>query len=357
MSIVAKTPRLGGLTLGRSDPLPPFGHPRLVHTYSGRTAIRLAVDMLGLTEGTRVLLPRYHCGSELDALLEAGLDIAFYPVGEYLEADLDAIEAGLRSGARAIYAIHYFGYPQPLEELRRLANVHEAALIEDVALGLYSTAADGSVLGTVGDAGIFSYVKTLPVPDGGGLLMPDGATLPRLRSPALRPTLAATRALLKRRTGGVRDGFDALTEDEKNSWDIRAGLSAHLPLKRASLATRTILARIDHSARVAHHRWAYDRLRMGFSAIAGAQPLMPKRPDGACPAYFPVLVTNPDLFCRNLASAGVEAVRFWRRPHGAVPLDRFPEIGQLRTHVIRLPIHPGVDEDAIARILAAAGGG
>lgn len=357
MSIVAKTPRLGGLSMGRSDPLPPFGHPRLLHTYSGRTAIRLAVDMLGLAEGTRILLPRYHCGSELDALIEAGLEIDFYPVGENLEADLDVIEAGLRKGARAIYAIHYFGYPQPLDDLRRLANVHEARLIEDVALGLYSTAADGSVLGTVGDAGIFSYVKTLPVPDGGGLLMPEGASPPRLRAPATRPTLAATRALLKRRKGGVRDGFDALTEAEKNSWDTRAGLSAHLPLKRASRATRMILSRIDHSALVAHHRWAYDRLREGFSAIVGAQPLMPKRPDGVCPAYFPLLVSNPDILCRNLAAAGVEAVRFWRRPHGAVPLERFPEIGQLRTHVIRLPIHPGVDEAAIQRILEAAGRG
>jgi dTDP-4-amino-4,6-dideoxygalactose transaminase len=59
-----------------------------------------------------ILVPAYNHGSEIEALLRAGIVCRFYDVGESLEPDEEELEALLDTRVRPLYLIHYLGFPQ-----------------------------------------------------------------------------------------------------------------------------------------------------------------------------------------------------------------------------------------------------
>jgi hypothetical protein len=71
-----------------------------------------------------------------------------------------------------------------LTPFREYCQQTGAALIEDNAHGLFSRDECGRLLGSRGDAGVFSLRKTIPVPAGGVLVLPRGRTL---TTPPLSP--------------------------------------------------------------------------------------------------------------------------------------------------------------------------
>ncbi len=110
--------------------------PRLSFTTSGRAAIALALQALGVGSGDRVLVPTYHCPTMVAPAVHVGARPVFYPLRSS-GADLAFLEALDLTGVRAILATHYFGLPQPMAELRRFCDRKGIALIEDCAHALF----------------------------------------------------------------------------------------------------------------------------------------------------------------------------------------------------------------------------
>ena len=73
----------------------------VIGTHRGRTAVALACHMLGLGAGHEVLVPSYHCGTELDALLHAGVTPVAYRVTRHCEIDLEDLIARKTDRTRA----------------------------------------------------------------------------------------------------------------------------------------------------------------------------------------------------------------------------------------------------------------
>jgi len=147
----------------------PFPDRPAIQTYSGRVAIYQGLLALGLGKGDTVLVPAYACGSEIDAVLKAGLDIRFYPVDNKLRPDMNACNEILAQtpSAKALFVTHYFGFAQPVTALLEFADRNNLLLIEDCAHGFLSCDTNDILLGTSGDIGVFSYMKGLPLTDGG----------------------------------------------------------------------------------------------------------------------------------------------------------------------------------------------
>lgn len=350
--IIAKSPPPG--PFGRSPAPFPFDHAHTQLTANGRTAIWAGLGALGLRRGARVLVPAWHCGSEIDAILAAGGLPVPYRLEHDLSADLADVARLLREGAGAVHVIHYFGLEQPLAALAELAGAAGALLVEDLALGLYSQGAGGVPLGRAGDMAVFSLVKTLGVPDGGALWTRRDVALPELGRPPLRRTLASLKSLaangLRRRVrSGPRDRGGA----DLDRWDAAAGFGNDARRDHASRITGFMLGHIDHARAAATRRRNYHALAARLPAMPALHPLIAALPAGACPAYFPLWTADPDRVCAALARAGIEPVRFWRRFHPAIDLADFPEAVALKRHVLRLPIHEGVAEAAIGRMVRA----
>jgi dTDP-4-amino-4,6-dideoxygalactose transaminase len=77
-----------------------------------RQGLFVGIKALGLMPGDVILVPAYNHGSEIEALLRAGIVCRFYDVGESLEPDEEELEALLDTRVRPLYLIHYLGFPQ-----------------------------------------------------------------------------------------------------------------------------------------------------------------------------------------------------------------------------------------------------
>ena len=147
-----------------------FNGADIYYVHAARTAIQRAVSLLSLGRGDEVLMPAYHCGSELDVLLNAGVTVRLFRISIAGEIDLEDLQSRLTERTRAVYVIHYFGFPQKVEPIVELCRNRKLYLIEDCALSLL-TEVGSRRLGSAGDLAIYNFPKMLPIPDGGALVI------------------------------------------------------------------------------------------------------------------------------------------------------------------------------------------
>src|SRR2546426_6330046 len=176
----------------------PFNDSGARYFYLARNGIYALARLWGLND-CEVLFPAYFHGVELEALLQAGVRLRFYPVHEGMRVRVDDVVSRIGADTRAVYLIHYLGFPGPVAELAQVTQERGLLLIEDCALALLSCSGDRP-LGSWGDAAIFCLYKTLPVPNGGAVVLHNGGSsaLPEGAPPSLVSTLALVTASLDR---------------------------------------------------------------------------------------------------------------------------------------------------------------
>jgi hypothetical protein len=294
--------------------------------YVARNAIWQGLKMLRLEPNGTVLMPAYHHGVEVAAVRAAGFEVDFYRVDERMRVDAEDVLKRISPRTRAIYLTQYFGVPQPIEEIRSAADARSLPLIEDCAMAMLGEDR-GQPIGSRGDLAIFCLYKTLPVPDGGVLVvnrpdlpLPDEPVPPRSWSPAIQlARLFLDRAALRRGRPGrwIRAMGYALGHRGVAALGLpkapvgTARFDARLVDWGMSRVSATILKHVDAHA-VARSRWR------NFCALADALASvvrLPIRrlPRGACPVYFPVRVRDKARFRAALAARGSKAWTFGRR--------------------------------------------
>jgi len=358
---VPAQPTLGWAQLGsRTRPLSwhPFTAERVCWTELGRGALRLAARVLGL-EGAEVLVPAYHHGVEVDALLAAGASPAFYEVGARWAVDLDDLERRVGPRTRGILLTHFAGFPGPASQLRALADRYGLVLIEDCAQALLSS--DGGVpLGTTGDASVFSLRTSLPVPHGGGLVFNGrrGYQLPALERPAPGATLCSILARLLRPRKLRSPARAGLVGDLGRRFGIARARGA--PGSRAdeepALGASPLMSRI---ARAHDLAGVAERRRRNFFHLLGAlrgvaPPLVSELPPGVCPLFYPLWVADRDEALARLRAENVEVGEGWPAFHHRCDGIEFPEATRLRHHVIELPCHQDLGPTQVAHAARAA---
>jgi hypothetical protein len=141
--------------------------PQNTRFYSlARFAILDGLKSLGLKSGDQVLIPSLMCRDVLAPFHSLGLEIKFYDVDQQLEP----ISLIKDPKIKAIMAVNYFGFPAAIEKFKKYCVENNCFLIEDNAHGFLSRDPQGNFLGDRGDVGIFSFRKTLSIPDGAGLV-------------------------------------------------------------------------------------------------------------------------------------------------------------------------------------------
>ncbi|HVE82640.1 MAG TPA: DegT/DnrJ/EryC1/StrS family aminotransferase [Myxococcales bacterium] len=338
----------------------PFASPTVRYFYFARNAVWLAARVLGL-QGGEVLVPAYHHGVEVEALVDAGAAVRFYRVGPRWDADVQDVARRIGPRTRALYLIHYAGFPGPAAELRALADRHHLPLIEDCALSLLSSDG-GRPLGTTGDISLFCLYKTLPVPHGGAMVV-NGArwySVPESPPPPLSSTLShalgSLLANLELRGGRagrfLRKVVRRLGQGAVSAARIqRVGTGtqhfnrAHVGLGMSPLARRIALA--QDLSRVVEAR------RRNFFFLLGrlrdvAPPLFHELPPGVCPLFYPLRVSEKAEVMARLRSRGVETIDFWRYFHPACDASSFPEVAELRRTVLEVPCHQDLTPERMA---------
>ena len=151
---------------------------------SGTAALTLAMVAAGVRRGDEVIVPAHTFIASALGVVHAGAVPVFCDVDAGTGL-IDPASAAAAIGPRtaAILAVHLYGQVCDMARLRRLADRHGLALLEDAAQAHGARHPAGRA-GSLGDAAAFSFYpsKNLgALGDGGAVCTPDAAIADRVR--------------------------------------------------------------------------------------------------------------------------------------------------------------------------------
>ena len=151
---------------------------------SGTAAIHLGLVLLGVKSGDEVICQSFTFSASANPILYQGAIPVFIDSEPETwnmcpkvleEAILDRISKGKKP--KAIIAVHLYGMPFKVDEIRAVANKYEIPIIEDSAEALGSTY-KGRKCGTFGDIGVLSFNgNKIITTSGGGALVASSKVL------------------------------------------------------------------------------------------------------------------------------------------------------------------------------------
>ena len=335
---------------------------------SGTAALHLAALALGLGPGARVVVPTLTFLATANAARYVGAEVAFADVdpetGLMTPATLDAALAA--GPAAAAFPVHLNGQSADMAGLSAVAKRHGLRLVEDAAHALGTidrSSGDEMPVGSCArsDMAIFSFhpVKTATMGEGGAVTSND---------PVLHE-----RVLRFRNHGMVREAaqfesadlaFDA--SGEANPWyyempeigfNYRAS-DLHCALGLSQLGKLEAFA--AHRRRLAA---LYDEMLAPFAPLV--------RPVAHCAQSVPVLhiyvvqidfSAAPTTRARVMDALAAEGIGtqvhylpvhlqpYYRRRYGAQSL---PGAEAYYARALTLPLHPGLADDDVARVVGA----
>jgi perosamine synthetase len=154
------------------------GVQHAVAVNSGTAALHIALQAMGIGVGDEVIVPPMSFFASISAVLYVGA----IPVFADIDADdfcLSPVDARNKISERtkAILPVHLYGSVAKMDELATLAAENGISLLEDCAQALGSEF-DGAKVGSLGDAGAFSFFATKHITTAeGGMIATDNANL------------------------------------------------------------------------------------------------------------------------------------------------------------------------------------
>jgi perosamine synthetase len=309
-------------------------HRHCVAVNSGTTALWLSLLALGIGVGDEVITTAFTFGATAAAVRLTGATVVFADIDpDTLCLDPDAAAAAITPRTAAILPVHLYGHPAPMRQFTALAHRHGLALVEDAAQAP-AAALHGKPTGTFGNAAAFSLyaTKNITAIEGGMITTAD-------------PDLARTARLL--RNQGMDSPYHyALIGVNGRMNDVGAAVAR---AELAALPARTS-ARRRNAARLNHGLGALPAVRTP-TQLVGARHVYHQyalRVQDAAP--------RRDAVLRALHHAGIGA-----GVHYPVPLHRcaafrtaanLPQTDTAAAQVLSLPVHPGLNEADLDRIIS-----
>lgn len=148
-----------------------FGCKQALLVSNGTAALTTALNALGVGYGDEVILPSFTFVASFEALLSVGAIPVFVDVDETLTLSPDAVRNAITTKTKCIMPVHMCGGMANMDALQTICNEHKLLLLEDACQSI-GASYKGKKLGTIGDAGTFSFdfVKTITCAEGGAVM-------------------------------------------------------------------------------------------------------------------------------------------------------------------------------------------
>jgi perosamine synthetase len=315
---------------------------------SGTSALHLSLLALGIGPGDEVIVPSFSFAASANAVRLVGASPVFVDIEpDYFTLDPAAVEAAVGPRTAAVMPVHLYGHPADMTALGEVAKRHGLAVVEDAAQA-HAATWQGTPVGAVGAAGCFSFYPTKNMHSLEGGMVSTGDA-----------ELARTLRLLR------NQGMEARYANEV--------VGANLRLTDVAAAIgRVQLGRLEE--------WTAQRRTHAAALDAGlVGVLTPPEAPGARHVYHQYTVRVPggfrDALLQGLRERGVGSAVYYPTPiHELAPyrpgyasrlggLDRaradenrewdLPETMRAAGEVLSLPVHPGLSEGDLARIVDA----
>lgn len=140
---------------------------------SGTDALLIGLKALGIGKGDEVILPSHTAVATAAAVVASGATPVFAEVSSFsMTIDPNSVSCLISEKTRAVIAVHLYGFPCELDELKLICSGNGISLIEDCAQA-HGAEYKGVKVGGIGDIGCFSFYPTKnlgAIGDGGAIV-------------------------------------------------------------------------------------------------------------------------------------------------------------------------------------------
>jgi len=138
---------------------------------SGTTALTTAMSALGIGYGHEVIMPTFTFVASFEAVISVGAVPVLVDVDDTLTLNPEAVRKAITPKTKCIMPVHMCGAMADLDALQQICKDHNLLLLEDACQSIGATY-KGKYLGTIGDAGTYSFdfVKTVTCAEGGAIV-------------------------------------------------------------------------------------------------------------------------------------------------------------------------------------------
>jgi len=300
---------------------------------NGTDAIELLLRALDINDGSSIAVPSQTAVASVSAIVRAGATplyvdvdpVAFTMLPESLE---QAIHSPVGTQLKAVLAVHLYGNPAEMDELRDLCDEHNLILLEDCAQS-HGAMYHGKPLGSIGRGAAFSFYPTKnlgAIGDGGAVATNDSALADKVRW---------------LRQYGWRERYISDFE----------GINSRLDeLQAAILRVKLPFLAVDNKRR----RSLATIYEKGLSDLPIQTPISRPSCEHAYHLYV-IRVKQRDALMKYLTSRNVPAARHYpaavhQQPAYAALAQRSPPLPNtdaLVPEILSLPLHPYLAEEEV----------
>ena len=311
-------------------------------------SLQLASAALGIGPGDEVIVPSLTFVATANAPRSLGAEVRLADAtsAEDLCVDPDSIEAAITKRTKAIFVVHYAGFPCRMDEILALAEEHGIPVVEDAAHAVFGKHR-GRTLGLHGKVGCYSFYsnKNVTCGEGGALVTDDDELAQKLR--LLRSHGMTTPTLDRHR--GIATSYDVLMPGYNMRLDeIRAALlRSQLQKLRGFLKRRRELFRL--------YAEALDGTPVSLPFRGGRfEAELDETAIHILPVLLPAGSDRPGVMA-GMKQAGVQTSIHYPPVHlfasYAGESDRLPHTTALAARELTLPFYPGMPDAHVGSVV------
>ena len=301
------------------------GSAKALITHSCTAALEMAAILCDLEPGDEVIMPSFTFVSTANAVVLRGARPVFVDVdAQTLNICPKRVASAVTDKTRAIFAVHYAGFPADMDALAQIADKHDLLLIEDAAQAMGSTY-KGRPAGSLGDMAAFSFHETKNIISGeGGALTIN------------RPELVE-RAEIIREKGTDRSRF-LRGQVDKYTW-VDVG-SSYLP---GELIASFLFAQLEVERTICQRRVSiFKRYMEAFASVEAAGlahlPVTPHETTGNGHMFYLMLPERAarDAFIAAMKLQGVTTPFHYVPLHSAPAGQRYGRVEGAMLETVRI---------------------
>lgn len=146
---------------------------------SGTSALFLTLKSLGVKTGDEVIVPSLSFIASATPILMCGAKPKFVDVNiKNYTIDPDEVEKKITKKTKGIISVHLYGHSADIDKIKKITKSDSLFLVEDAAQA-HGAGYKGKMVGSLGDAAIFSFYpsKNLTVGGDGGIAISNNRQL------------------------------------------------------------------------------------------------------------------------------------------------------------------------------------
>lgn len=160
-----------------------LGAENVIAVNSGTTALHVALDAFGISEGDEVIVPSLTFCASIQAITALKAIPVFCEIDPItLNIDIDDVKRKITRKTKAVMPVHYCGNACDMDALLDTGRENNIIIVEDAAHA-FGSSYKGRKIGSFGDVTCFSFdpIKNITCGEGGAVVLSDNDIAEEIR--------------------------------------------------------------------------------------------------------------------------------------------------------------------------------